>query len=609
MKKEIITSLDIEKINIQLQGINWDTIALDTETTSLEWYDQKLEAISICDGETALFADGNPIIIESIMKKIQEETKVIICHNITFDMKVLFKYGYKFLWDKEWVDTMVMAHLVNENGEHSLKKLAKSILEYDTVEYIEAKKNREKFIEYAINDAVYTWELAQYFRPKMVEDNTVKLFRHIEMPFLKVLAKMEMNGVKVDIEKVSSITTELKETLIELEMKMLKELQVRYDVQYDLNGGIKVVSPINFNSSIHLSKILFEQLGLQPVKTTETGKISTGRETISKLKDAHPFVALLDKYKSLQKLLSAFFEPLPEHIDIDGRVRPHFNDIGTATGRLSCNNPNLQQLPKIKKGIDINTRSCFVPSEGKLMIALDYSQQELRIMAQLSKDEQLIKIINEGGDIHLINANNVFNLGIPEEELYSTHPMYEKHKEGLKKERDWGKIFSFGVSYGMGPHKLSRDFKVDLEEAEGMLSKFFQKFPKLEESIKKTHVIAEKQGYVATYLGRRRHFEKNQWGKLDSKSLRQAFNFLIQSLGADVIRSACIKIDKLSQDRPDLGITLLATVHDEVLIECNFDKAKEVTELCKELCTSVAPDFICPLLAEAGVGKNYGACK
>lgn len=601
----------LDKSNIEfLSKINWEIIALDTETTSLDWKEQELLGISICDGEYAFYCDTYDMEVFYKVVEQLKSSKIIICHNIKFDMKVLYKYGLQFLWDKEWIDTMVMAHLINEEGDHALKDLAKSILKYDNVmTWEEAKKDETDFVEYAINDAIYTWELSQYFMPLIVDDGIQDLFRTIEMPFLKVLSRMEMNGVLVDVEKVNEVTTDLKDLIADLELDMLDILGEKYDMQCDLEGNMKVISSINFNSSDHLSKILFDRLKLEPVKITETGKSSTGRETINKLKDKHPFVGLLNKYKTAQKLLSAFFEPMPEHLDNDNRIRPNFNDVGTATGRLSCSNPNLQQLPKENKELDIDTRSCFIASPGKTMIAVDYSQQELRIMAQLSNDEHLVKIINEGGDLHLINANNVFGLNIPEEELYATHARYAEHKIHYKQHRDYGKVFSFGVAYGMGPHKLSRDFNVPIAQAEEMLAKFFSGFPELEKTIKDTHIIAEKQLYVATMWGRRRHFQKNQWGKLDSKALRQAFNFLIQSMGADVIRSACIKLDKLSTDNPELGIVLLMTIHDEIVLECNSAYTSIVEKQCKALLESVAKDFVCPLIAESGNGINYGEAK
>jgi DNA polymerase-1 len=604
MKRKIILNQD--KIILEELNLNFETLALDTETTSLRYDTQELIGISLCDGNTAIFCEYP--LCKELLNQVQNYTKVLICHNITFDMKMLYKVGYSF-FDKEWVDTMIMAHLLDEEREHGLKYLAKNLLGKDVVEYSEAVKNKDKFYAYAIDDAIYTWELAEIFKGQLVNENLTKLFRGIEMPFLKVLTKMELNGVLIDKNKVNVITTELQELIRELEIKMLESINQRYELQYDLVGNIKVLSPINFNSTDQVGEILFKKLGLKPVTTTESGKNSIGKATISQLSKEHIFVEYLAKYKEAQKLLNAFFLPMSDYIDSDGRIRPHFNDAGTATGRLSCSQPNLQQLPKENKSLGIDTRSCFISPEGKKIISIDYSQQELRIMAQLSKDEKLIKIINEGGDLHLINANNVFNLGIPEEKLYESHPEYKEVKSAFKKDRDNGKIFSFGVSYGMGEHKLSRDFKVSIDEAKVLLQRFFQGFPGLEKSIKETHQKSEKDLFVATYTGRRRRFKINQWGKLDSKALRQSFNFLIQSLGADLIRVACIKLDKFAEVNPKYSIKLIMTIHDEIVLECKEEYADEVGKACAEILKSCATGFVCPLQAEYGIGNSYGAAK
>lgn len=595
-----------DSVNLDLSNINWEVIALDTETTSLRYDTQELDVISICDGTTSLVIEY-PLCLQ-VLDKIKEYSNTIIGHNLSFDMKVLHKYGYDF-YDKQWIDTMVMAHLVDENKEHGLKFLTKELLGRDVVEYSEAIKNRDKFLQYSIDDAINTWDLALYFKPLMIEQNLIKLFRLIEMPFLKTLVKMELNGVLIDINQVDNITIELKELITELEIEMLNELGERYDLQYDLYGNMVVHSRINFNSSLQLAEIITQRLGLETTAITKSGKPSMGKTTINALKKENKFVELLSRYKAAQKLLNSFFEPMKDYIDSDGRVRPHYNDCGTVTGRLSCSEPNLQQLPKNNKELGIDTRSCFIAPEGKVMIACDYSQQELRIMAQLSKDEKLIRIINEGGDLHLINANNVFSLGIPEEKLFNSHAEYEEVKNEYKKERNDGKIFSFGVSYGMGEHKLSRDFKVSIDEARVLLEKFFSGFPKLKQAMEQTHREAAERNFVCTYVGRRRRFVKNQWGTLDSKSLRQSFNFLIQSTGADLVRVACIKLDKLAEEHPEYDLKLIMTVHDEIVLECKESYSQEVASIAVELMKSCAKDFVCPLEAEYGIGKNYGEAK
>ncbi len=498
---------------------------------------------------------------------------------------------------------MVAAHLVDENRKVGLKDLAQTLLGKDVVKWEEVQKkgtNTKEFYEYAMNDAEWTWELSEVLRVQMQTQDLVKVFRDIEMPFLKVLARMEMNGVLVDLKKVNETATKLRETIFKLNTDLHQALNQKFQIQYGLDGTMNIVSDINFNSPVQIKKLL-AGLGF----TVE----STDKQELQKLYGKHPFIDLLLRYKAAQKLLTAFFEPLPTMVDKDGRVRPHYHDTGTVTGRLSCSQPNLQQLPKESKDLGINTRSCFIASPGKKMIAVDYSQQELRIAAHLCKDPTFIEIIKNEGDLHLSNANVVFNLGIPKEALFAQHPDYETTKRKYKKERDKGKVFSFGILYGMGPHKLSRDFNVSMEEAERMLSSYFMGYPKLESAIKSTHADAQRQMYVTTMAGRRRHFTLNEYGKLDNSALRQSFNFLIQSYGADLIRKACIRLQEFADARPQLGITLLMTVHDEIVFECNDEWAEFVRELAERILEGCDPTLVVPLKAEATTGDDYGACK
>lgn len=890
----------IEEATEFLKDFNGACYALDTETDSLDWVEQKVIGISICDGKkTAYFTD--PAVFSAVI--VPTKPMLMIMHNATFDIKALCKGYYPFYTtNPEVFDTMVADHLIDENRGHGLKDLARDILGKDVTRYDEASKhgtNTQEFYEYAMNDAEWTWELAQWQKEHLKEQGLDKLFREIEMPFIKVLARMEMSGIRVDLERVDTIKRELETLSTDLTTKMLNDLGEKYDLQGTFDGGIIIKSRYNFNSTHDLNHILFEKLGLKPVVTTKTGGNSTGSATISALRHEHPFVDTLYKYKIVRKLLSAFFEPLPDMVDDDGRVRPHYHDTGTVTGRLSASKPNCldestealtrrgwvcgydlretdevavydtdgsvrfekpsdkiytldhdglysfsnehlsiratrehrhllrhrktkkslvtnsptfpsdyqiihagtllselktpaliqrlavaiqadayltpefvdfkftkkrkydrlieilsdsnitwrdysnkvayrvyirmsdipatiyslltpkkewcfdldqdlsplvhelrywdglstrdygewycsiipenvnmvqaaitlcgyrvlrspdgvrlsvtgrdyslttnvekkflpgthsvwcltvstgffivrrngkpwvtgncQQLPKVRKDLPIDTRSCFIATEGKTMIAIDYSQQELRIAAELCRDENFIRILANDGDLHLANANSVFNLGISPEALYSSNPEYEIVKKKYKRERDKGKVFSFGILYGMGPHKLSRDFNVSLEEAERMLANYFDGYPSLREAISRVHKEAEENLYVTTLAGRRRHFSKTD-GRLDFKSLRQSFNFLIQSFGADIIRRACIRIQDYADKHPDLGITLLMTVHDEVVLEANTEWAGFVAEKCRSIMEGCA-QLVVPLRAEASTGSSYGACK
>lgn len=595
--------------------------AFDTETNQLRFYGQEMDIITIYDGVYKVLIDLRKVedeekksIFFSLNNLFNRRATLVIGQNIVFDLGVL--YNHRITTNSEIFDTMVADHLLDENKQHGLKQMKQEYLGGEKpLSYKEVidrfGEYSPEFYEYAMNDAVWTYEIAMLQRKRLEDQGLTNLFRYIEMPFLKVLLEMKINGVLIDQNKLAQTTIQLQKEHKDLEIELLSCLGEKVSFQQTLGEGKPtVVSSINFNSSHQIAKILFDKLKLEIVERTPSGAPAVGKVTLMKLKGKHIFVDLLTKYKAIQKLLTAFFEPLPNFIDGDGAVRPEFRDVGTATGRLSCSKPNLQQLPNKTKLVDADTRACFIARPGKKMIAIDYSQQELRVMAQLSQDPKLLKIINDGGDLHLINANNVFDLGIPEEKCFKQHKEYATIKKHYKTERNNGKVFSFGIPYGMGEHKLSRDFNVSIEEAKVLLDKFFDGFPQLKLAIDKVHKEVAKNLMVTSYAGRRRRFTKDDNGRVDFKAFRQSFNFLIQSYGADLIRSACNIIHSHAKARPELGIKFLMTVHDEVVVECNEKDAKEVSELCVLAFEQTTPEgFDVQFKADAEIGNNYGEVK
>jgi len=606
IRKVLITSGDIDR---ELSDFNWSVIALDTETTSLKYMDLQVEGVSLCDGKKTVYVPCSDL---DWLFPYKHKIKVLIAHNIVFDLKVLYKYGIKL--NCELFDTMIADHLINENKRHGLKLLSKELLGESPISYEEAAKHgtdSKEFFNYAMNDAEWTYKIALLHKQELRKQNMMKLFRDIEMPFQYVLLDMEINGISIDIQKVKEYTKQLEDLCLQLELQMLDSLNIKYDFQTDLiTGALRPMHNVNFNSNKQLADILFNKLGLPILEETPTGQPKVGKSTINIYKLKYPFVELLAKYKVARKFLTSFFLPLPQFIDKDGRVRPGFRDHGTVTGRLSSQRPNIQQLPNYNKDVPINARECFIVPKGKKMVAVDYSQQELRVMAHLSLDPTLIKIINEGGDLHLINANTVFDLGISEEKMYKSHPDYKDTKAKFKKQRSDGKVFSFGIPYGMGEHKLSRDFKVSEDQAKILLDKFFKGFPQLKEAIDNCHKEAEDNLSVTTLYGRKRHFEYNEWNKLDNKSLRQSFNFLIQSVGADMIRESMIRVRNYGKKNLYLGLKILFTVHDEIVMECNEQYAEEVTHKVEKIMESVTPkDFAVQLVAEGSTGNDYSEAK
>jgi DNA polymerase-1 len=512
---------------------------------------------------------------------------IIIAHNIPFDMKVLNKYGVSW-YNAEWIDTMVMSHLLDENEEHGLKYLANKYLGVEVKSFSEITTNTDsdEFVTYAMNDAEWTWSLAQLFKPQLIEQGLLTLFRKIEMPFQRVLVDMELTGVLIDKEKVDDTTKKLQRNLIDLEIQMLDILGKHYEYQYDLFGNFVLKSDINLNSSAQLS-IILKDLGIEITEKTESGKDSMGKRTMQNLKGKHAFIDLLDKYKMYQKLLNAFFEPLPSFIDPDGRVRSSFRDIGAKTGRLSCNNPNLQQLPKTKDD-EFSVRACFIASPGYKMITCDYSGQELRVLAQVTNDKGLIDAFNSGKDFH---SETAAKFGV---------------------DRTKAKAINFGIAYGKSAVGFSKDWKCSEQEAQSYLDKYFEEFPGVRQGIDDTRLEVIKQGYVTSLAGRRRRFIKmkdEQGNEFYTRAMyRQAFNFKIQGFSADMIRIAGIKLLNLKYRNKEWGLRILATIHDEYLLEVKEEYTNIASLAIKQAMESTVRLKV-PVVSEIGIGDSYATAK
>ena len=448
-RKVLFTPNEIEQF---FENFNNEVFSFDTETTSLVYSEIKLEGISFCDGENNAYivlqgrdSKGN-ILFKNEFKKsiidylrgIFKKAKILIGHNIVYDLKVMHKYGIPFE-HCELYCTMIADHLLDETRPHGLKDLAKQFLGVEITEYSNATFT-SKFFEYAMNDALWTWQLCTLQKPLLQEQGLLKLFRDIEMPFQKVLVDMAVNGITVDKERVEKTTKEVKQKVEDLTVQMLEHIKEPYSMQVTLTGDSNVISKINFNSPAQLSDLLFTRLGLDVVERTPSGQPSVGRKTIAIYKK-HPFVELLNKYKIASKLLHAFFEPMLDFVEADGKVRPSFKDTGTVTGRLSCSKPNLQQLPKVNKDMPIDTRQCFVADKGYKMVTCDFSGQELRVLTQITQEPVLIDTFNSGKDMHLATANDFFDLGIPEECLYTYNDKFDMYKDKFKNERDKAKCF------------------------------------------------------------------------------------------------------------------------------------------------------------------------
>lgn len=611
-----------KEVELWFQG-KGTQFAFDTETTALKYTELELEGISFANQHGACYIDlvNNPQIdgiLEFLRFHFDNALTLIIAHNIVFDMKVLHKYGIK-CYHLKLYDTMVADHLIDENRRHGLKFLAEEILEKRTVSYEEARSygaDSEEFYEYATNDAVWTWELCMYQQPHLRDTPPLaKLFRDIEMPFQFVLLEMEINGMGIDTEEVTRLREELQEERRETLIEMARAIDVPYELQFNLtDASANFVCQTNFDSPKQLAEILFNKLGLDVVEQTPSGAPSVGKSTLEHYK-TNPFVKLLYKYKIIQKALSAYLNEdaqILSNLESDNRVRTNFRDTGTKTGRLSSSNPNVQQLSKPNEVYPIFLRKCFVATPGYKMITADYSGQEVCVAAQISKDPTLIDALRKGKDIHLTVANQFYELGIPEEKLFETHPEFEELKKQYKTQRTQAKVITFGLMYGKGAFGLSHDFGITEDEAQVLIDKYFEGMPNIKQAIENSHLELQRQGYVEYLSGRRRRFEKikkDDWEGYAKKSLRQCFNALIQGYSADMIRIAANNIYKQKENYPEWGIKLIGTVHDEIIVECRTKYAEQVAEHIKQWMEEPFSWMDIPIKADTDIGDNYNDAK
>jgi len=621
--------------------------SFDTETTSLSYTKLKIEGISFCDGHKSCYIPflNRNLITEEVnwenpettqiieeLKNVFMESKTVVMHNAVFDMKVILKYGIN-LEGKKIYDTMIADHLIDENRRHGLKHLAEKLLNKDTTSYKELKDSGSStFYEYACNDAEWTWELCLYQQPIMREENLVEVFRDIEMPFQFALLDMQVNGMLVDTKRMRVIRKELVIAVNNLNEELHNSIGEVCNYQSTLNGGIEIIPSVNFGSSKVLQDILFNKLKLKVVEKTPGGAPSTGKTTINAYKASVPFVGLLHRYKISNKLLTAYFSEngqIIRNLDEDNKVRPSFRDTGTTTGRLSCSEPNLQQLPKtlcwkcgsdkIEDGVckdcgakgNYHTRACFISGSGRKMITCDYSGQEICVMAEISKDPTLVKSLNNGYDMHLAIANQFYELGIPEECLSKTNEKYKEYKTKFKSQRTQAKTITFGLAYGKGAYGFAKDFGVSEEEAQEIVDNYFAGMPKLLSAINNSHEEVKEHGYVTYLSGRKRHFHtvtRDEWTGYTKKSLRQAFNAKIQGYSADMMRMAMNAVRRDAKKFPEYDLKLEATVHDELITTCKEEYLEECCALIKKAMEG-AVTFCVPVTADVGVGENYDEAK
>jgi DNA polymerase-1 len=418
-------------------------------------------------------------------------------------------------------------------------------------------------------------ELADLQRKKLETLSEVKkLFIEIEMPLVRILAQMELNGIELDTILLREVGSEIEKAISILEEK------IKNEVGFD----------INLNSSIQVGNFLAEKAGV-PLSKTKTGRYATNETEIAKYADQFPIVSDLLNYRELTKLRSTYVESLIDKVDKKNRVHTTYNQVAVSTGRLSSSNPNLQNIP-VTSLFGQKIKSCFVAGKGNIFLSFDYSQQELRILAHLTGEEKLIDAFNTNRDVHKITASQIFHVG---------------YEEVTKEQRMVGKTINFGIIYGMSSYGMSVGLTIPVDEAQGFIDTFYSTYPKIQTFYENYLKQAKIDGFVETMLGRRRYvFEYPQQKFIDNSMRRVLMNYPIQGTAADLMKKAMIDIDRevLSKEK---DVKLLLQIHDDLVFEIkdNDEVVKHLSKRISDIMCSVYPLSV-PVEVDVKRGKNWG---
>ena len=570
--------------------------ALDTETDNLDYMAANLVGISFAleNGEAAylpLQLDylGAPKPLEkttalSLLKPVLENPAIQkVGQNFKYDLTIFARNGI----DVQGVafDTMLESYVLNSTGRHNMDDLAKRYLGHQTISFEEIAgkgKNQltfnqiplEQAAEYAAEDADVTMKLQQVLWEKLSKEPTLeKLFKEMELPLLAVLSRMERRGVLIDSDALFLQSNEITNRLSELE-----------EQAYVLAG-----QPFNLASTKQLQEILFDKLGLPVIQKTPKGAPSTNEEVLEELAFSHELPKVLVEHRGLSKLKSTYTDKLPQMVNPQtGRVHTSYHQAVTATGRLSSSDPNLQNIP-IRNEEGRRIRQAFIAREGFTVVAADYSQIELRIMAHLSQDQGLINAFTQGKDIHRSTAAEIFGVALD---------------EVTSEQRRNAKAINFGLIYGMSAFGLSRQLGIGRADAQSYMDLYFKRYPGVQTFMHDIREKAKAQGYVETLFGRRLYLPdiNSSNGMRRKAAERVAINAPMQGTAADIIKRAMIQLDQKLQNDPD--IAMIMQVHDELVFEVRSEKVAFYSDLIKTQMESSA-DLVVPLIVEVGQGTNW----
>ncbi|MFP4488870.1 MAG: DNA polymerase I, partial [Bacteroidales bacterium] len=521
-----------------------------------------------------------------ILKPVFENSSIRkIGQNLKFDIQVLGNYGVEV--KGELFDTMLAHYLLEPDMRHNMDYLAETYLDYKPmpIESLIGEKGRnqksmrsvasDKMTEYAVEDADITYQLKQLFYDRIKKEDLYSLATAIEMPLIPVLADMERSGVMLNVDALKDYAGVLREQIAELE----KEI-------FELAG-----MEFNIGSPRQLGDVLFRKLKLDDkAKKTKTKQFVTNEEVLQRLADKHPVVNKVLEYRGLKKLLSTYVDSLPALIsEKTGRIHTSYNQAIAATGRLSSNNPNLQNIPiRDESGREI--RKAFVPAEGNIFLSADYSQIELRLMAHLSGDKGMKEDFNSGQDIHSATAAKIFGV---------------KTEEVTREMRAKAKTANFGIIYGISAYGLSQRLNISRSEAKELIDGYFASYPGVKEYMDKSIEKGREKGYVTTMFGRKRYLRDihSRNSLLRSNAERNAINAPIQGTAADIIKIAMIKIHSRLKES-DLKASMIMQVHDELIFEVAENDEEALRDIViYEMENACRLDV--PLLVDYGSGRNW----
>ncbi|MFT4969780.1 MAG: DNA polymerase-1 [Chitinophagales bacterium] len=569
-----------------------EQIAFDTETTGLDVMNESVLGISFSvhanEGFYIPLNDDNRASYLALLKPLFENEQVgKIAQNLKYDMHILANYGIEL--KGSLFDTMLAHYLLQPDLRHNMDYLAESYLGYTPVslQSLIGKKGKnqksfasielEKQKEYAAEDADITWQLAQMFDGLCKENALDKVLKEVEMPLVPVLAKMERNGVKLDEKFLNDYNEQLTAELIETRTKIFETANTEF----------------NMDSPKQLGEVLFDQMGI-PYKgqKTKTGQYATGEDKLLSYQKDYPIVHDILEYRQIAKLRSTYVDALPKLIDPKtGKVHTSFSQAVAATGRLSSVNPNLQNIPiRTERGRKV--RKAFIPTdENHILLAADYSQIELRLIAELSNDQAMLEAFNQGLDIHAATAAKVFD--VPLEKV-------------TREMRSNAKTVNFGIIYGVSAFGLSQQTDLSRTESKEVIESYFNTYPGIKTYMDENINQARENGFVSTILGRKRIIKEinSRNAILRGRAERNAINTPVQGSAADMIKLAMIAIDKEMTARKMESLMTLQ-VHDELVFDVVKSEVEELKELVIRLMQDALPGLKVPIIAEVGLGDNW----